>query len=184
MEDFIKDILVEDYSAEYQKVYDDSLLLQYLDKKMKAVHGNSKTSRSLANIYAIYSILYYYKSDFYGKPDLYRQFGGYDYMRLFNFYRGLYARVNGSVDIVAAVRSVVVIGRSTEDPDERVMAHSKSNLAPLGQSILFSLSDGVVEFIDTIDMTADQVVDALGSGKLKETKQSVASRDKRGHTQN
>ena len=89
-EDFIKDILVEDYSAEYQKVYDDSLLLQYLDKKMKAVHGNSKTRRSLANIYAIYSILYYYKSDFYGKPDRYRQFGGYDYMRLFNFYRGLY----------------------------------------------------------------------------------------------
>ena len=33
VEDFIKDILVEDYSAEYQKVYDDSLLLQYLDKK-------------------------------------------------------------------------------------------------------------------------------------------------------
>ena len=76
------------------------------------------------------------------------------------------ARVNGSVDIVAAVRSAVVIGRGTEDPDERVMAHSKSNLAPLGQSILFSVSDGVVEFIDTIDMTADQVVGALGSGKL------------------
>lgn len=56
-EDFIKDILREDYPLEYQKVYDDSLLLQYLDKKMKAVHGNSKTRRSLANIYAIYSIL-------------------------------------------------------------------------------------------------------------------------------
>lgn len=87
------------------------------------------------------------------------------------------ARVNGSVDMVAAVRSAVVIGRGTDDPDERVMAHSKSNLAPLGQSILFSVSDGVVEFIDTIDMTADQVVGALGSGKMKETKQSVASRE-------
>lgn len=87
------------------------------------------------------------------------------------------ARVNGSVDIVAAVRSAVVIGRGTNDPDERVMAHSKSNLAPLGQSILFSVSDGVVEFIDTIDMTADQVVGALGSGKIRETKQSIASRE-------
>ena len=87
------------------------------------------------------------------------------------------ARVNGSVDMVAAVRSAVVIGRGTDNPDERVMAHSKSNLAPLGQSILFSISEGVVEFIDTIDMTADQVVGALGSGKMKETKQSVASRE-------
>ena len=89
-EDFIKDILTEDYPQEYQRVYDNSLLLQYLDKKMKAVHGNSKTRRSLANIYAIYSILYFYQSDFYNQPERYKQFGGYDYMRLFNYYRGLY----------------------------------------------------------------------------------------------
>lgn len=36
---------------------------------MKAVHGNSKTRRSLANIYAIYSILYFYENDFYNQPD-------------------------------------------------------------------------------------------------------------------
>ena len=71
-------------------VYDGSLLLQYPDKKMKAVHGNSKTRRSLANIYAIYAILHFYEEDFYNKPDEYRQFDGYDYMRLFNYYRGLY----------------------------------------------------------------------------------------------
>ncbi len=40
-----------------------SLLLQYLDKKMKAVHGNSKSRRNLANIYAIYAILLFYISD-------------------------------------------------------------------------------------------------------------------------
>ena len=32
---------------------------------MGAVHGDSKKRRSLANIYAIYSILYFYKDDFY-----------------------------------------------------------------------------------------------------------------------
>ena len=58
-EDFVKEILMEDYPSSYQRIYDGSLLLQYLDKKMKAVHGNSKTRRSLANIYAIYSILYF-----------------------------------------------------------------------------------------------------------------------------
>ena len=35
-EDFIKEILAEDYPSEYQSIYDQSLLLQYLDKKMKA----------------------------------------------------------------------------------------------------------------------------------------------------
>lgn len=89
-EEFIQQILIADFPEQYQSVYDNSLLLQYLDKKTKAVHGNSKTRRSLANIYAIYSILYFYQNDFYNQPDKYREFGGYDYMRLFNFYRGLY----------------------------------------------------------------------------------------------
>lgn len=75
---------------DFQIVYDKSPMLQYLDKKMKAVHGNSKTRRSLANIYAIYSILHFYQDDYYQKVDEYRHFDGYDYMRLFNFYRGLY----------------------------------------------------------------------------------------------
>lgn len=89
-EEFVKEILQTEHSGNYQEIYDSSLLLQYLDKKMKAVHGNSKTRRSLANIYAIYSILHFYQADFYNQPDRYRNFGGYDYMRLFNYYRGLY----------------------------------------------------------------------------------------------
>ena len=89
-EEFVKEILKKEYPTDYQCVYDGSPLIQYLDKKMKAVHGNSKTRRSLGNIYAIYSILHFYQCDFYEKPDVYRQFGGYDYMCLFNYYRSLY----------------------------------------------------------------------------------------------
>lgn len=89
-ETFVKDILKKEFPENFQTIYDSSLLLQYLDKKMKAVHGNSKTRRSLANIYAIYSILHFYQNDFYNEPDKYRDFGGYDYMRLFNYYRSLY----------------------------------------------------------------------------------------------
>lgn len=89
-EDFVKEILVEDFPENYQKIYDNSRLLQYLDKKMKAVHGNSKTRRSLANIYAIYSILHFYRYDYYDRSDDYKKFEGYDYMRLFTYYRGLY----------------------------------------------------------------------------------------------
>ena len=89
-ESFIEQILKEEFDEQYQQIYDKSELLQYLDKKMKAVHGNSKTRRSLANIYAIYSILHFYQNDFFNAPDDYRRFDGYDYMKLFNYYRGLY----------------------------------------------------------------------------------------------
>lgn len=89
-ENFIKDILKDEYMDFFQEIYDNSLLIQYLDKKMKAIHGNSKTRRSLANIYAIYSILYYHKEDYFNKPQEYKQFDGYDYMKLFCFYRNLY----------------------------------------------------------------------------------------------
>ena len=89
-EEFIEEILKEDYAENYKYIYDNSALIQYLDKKMKAVHGDSKTRRSLANIYAIYSIIHYYKDDFYNNPEKYRAFEGYDYTKLFIFYRGLY----------------------------------------------------------------------------------------------
>lgn len=121
-ERFVADILKKEYPTDYQLVYNESPLLQYLDKKMKAVHGNSKTRRSLANIYAIYSILFFYQSDFYEKKSEYRRFEGYDYMRLFNFYRSLYggnklqnhalnSRVNGEFHnkIKDAINDLIIV---------------------------------------------------------------------------
>lgn len=90
MEQFVNDILNNQHGNQSQMIYDGSYLIQYLDKKMKAVHGNSKTRRSLANIYAIYSIIYFYVDDYQNDKEAYKQFQGYDYMRLFNFYRSLY----------------------------------------------------------------------------------------------
>lgn len=88
-------------------------------------------------------------------------------------------RTSGSGDIIAAARSALLIARplNGDDPDHRVMAHSKSNLARLGESVLFSVCDGVVDFIDTIDVTADQLVKAVGTTTPRETKQAVASRE-------
>ena len=88
-------------------------------------------------------------------------------------------RTSGSSDIIAAARSALLIARplNGDDPDHRVMAHSKSNLARLGESVLFSVCDGVVDFIDTIDVTADQLVKAVGTTTPRETKQAVASRE-------
>lgn len=91
MKDFIAEVLEQKFGAEdYRKIYDASPMLRYLDSKMGAVYGNSKTRRSLANIYAIYSLTHFYVNDFYNDPDAYRQFGGYEYTKLFNYYRSLY----------------------------------------------------------------------------------------------
>ncbi|MGI6524823.1 MAG: restriction endonuclease [Bdellovibrionota bacterium] len=89
-ESFIEDILLSSYGDKYQEIYDRSYLIQYLDKKMGAIHGNCKTRRSLANIYAIYSILNFYRNDFYNNPKSYRKFLGYDYTQLLSFCRSLY----------------------------------------------------------------------------------------------
>lgn len=49
-------------------------------------------------------------------------------------YRGL-----GSVDIFAAARSVLTLGRVKGQPTVRAFAHGKSNLAPEGSTIAFAL---------------------------------------------
>lgn len=89
-EEFIRSILQSNFPDQYQTIYDNSFLLQYLDLKMRAIHRDSKARRSFANIYAIYSILYFYQSDFYGNKAAYQRFEGYDYMQLFSFFRNLY----------------------------------------------------------------------------------------------
>ena len=65
----------------------------------------------------------------------------------------------GSVDIIAAARSALLIGRTDKDrPDERILAQVKSNLAPTGNAIVFSVSDGKVEWLEETAKTADEVL--------------------------
>jgi len=94
MKDFIKTIVMNEFKKiknfNAEVFFEKSPLLKYFDLKMGAIFGNSKTRRSLANIYAVYSILHYYINDYYEKPDEYREFNGYDYTRLFVFYKNLY----------------------------------------------------------------------------------------------
>lgn len=90
MKDFIKDILFQHFSNNYLYIYENSPLIKYLDLKMGAVYGNSKTRRNLGNIYAIYSILFYYNKNFFNNPEGYRTFEGYEFTLLFSFCRSLY----------------------------------------------------------------------------------------------
>lgn len=91
MKDFIKKILEDELGEKFdvECFYNNSPLLKYLDSKMGAIYGNSKSRRSLANIYAVYSIIYFYVDEFFSKEE-YKNFEGYEYTKLFKFYRGLY----------------------------------------------------------------------------------------------
>jgi hypothetical protein len=67
-------------------------------------------------------------------------------------YRGL-----GSVDIFAAARSVLTVGKVSEDT--RAVVHSKSNLAPAGASFAIGLDrDGRFVWLGAYDITADELL--------------------------
>lgn len=91
MREFIKEILVTDFGNDYNRIYNNSDLIQYLDKKTGAIDGDSKTRRSLGNIYAIYSLLIFYtKSNFYNNKTSYKKFEGFEYTELWNFCKEQY----------------------------------------------------------------------------------------------
>lgn len=76
-------------------------------------------------------------------------------------YRGL-----GSIDITAAVRSLLFIGKLKDDPTTRVLVHEKSSLAPPGQSLAFSLGDEKgFEWIGAYDITADELLSCVDTEK-------------------
>ena len=73
-------------------------------------------------------------------------------------YRGL-----GSIDLTAAVRSVLAIGRNPKDPNEgRVICHIKSNLAPLGRPLGYTLDAGdknhPFEFGEELNVDVNEVL--------------------------
>lgn len=67
-------------------------------------------------------------------------------------------RTPGSIDIVGAVRSSLLIGRSRDNEDERVMVQQKANLAPTGAAIVFSVDENGVGFLRKTEQTADELL--------------------------
>lgn len=68
-------------------------------------------------------------------------------------------RAVGSVDIVGAARSVLMVARTDKErPNERILVQVKSNLSPTGSAIVFSLSENGIEWIEETSKTADEVL--------------------------
>jgi len=83
-------------------------------------------------------------------------------------YRGL-----GSIDIYAAARSVLTVGRISDDENTRAVVHSKHNLSPRGASLAFSL-DPVHGF--TWQGERDITIDELLGGTKKPESQFAKAR--------
>ena len=77
-------------------------------------------------------------------------------------YRGL-----GSIDFQAAARSVLIVGRIKDEPEVRVVCHTKSSLAPEGKAIAFRLDkNNGFEWIGEYDISADELL----NGREKDRK--------------
>ena len=78
-------------------------------------------------------------------------------------YRGL-----GSIDFRAAARSVLLVGRSKDDAETRVVVHDKGSLAPEGASILFSLhADTGFSWSGFCDTTASELLSGSSPAATK-----------------
>ena len=83
-------------------------------------------------------------------------------------YRGL-----GSIDITAAARSVLLVGKRKNDPDTRFMTQIKNNLSTFGRPVSFTINNrGGVEFLGECDVTEE---DLLTTTVVKQTKYEIAS---------
>ena len=83
-------------------------------------------------------------------------------------YRGL-----GSIDIAAAVRSILLVGRDKDNPQTRVMAHLKSSLAPEGKPIAFELDGSGFRWVGAYEMSVEELLYGI-STEREPTKEAQA----------
>ena len=80
-----------------------------------------------------------------------------------SIYRGL-----GSIDIAAAARSVLVVGRDKEDPDIRIIVPVKSSLAPEGNAYAFRLDrEKGFQWVGKYDISAEELLSNSSFGERK-----------------
>ena len=87
-------------------------------------------------------------------------------------YRGL-----GSIDFRAAARSVLLVGRTKDDPTVRIMAQDKNSLAPEGRSMSFELGEDGFRWLGCVDATVDDVLCGTVRAETKTAQMEEALRE-------
>jgi len=86
-------------------------------------------------------------------------------------YRGI-----GSIDFFAVARSVLLVARIADQPNIRVVAQIKNNLAAEGSPVAFELSEGKFNWIGNYDITVDELLGGYSkSNKIQQAKQLLKS---------
>ena len=87
-----------------------------------------------------------------------------------NIYTDVTKELKRTDDIMAAVRSLIFIGKVRKDPTTRVLIHEKSSLAPPGETMAFKLGDEEgFRWVGAYEISADELLDGK-EGKATETK--------------
>ncbi len=87
---FITEILKTHFPKCYEDVYNNSYLIQYLDKKTNSVGKSSKSRPSFANLYAIYVLVEdYLNNGYYNSGKYSKEYVGMKFLNAFNRQREL-----------------------------------------------------------------------------------------------
>jgi hypothetical protein len=66
----------------------------------------------------------------------------------------------GSIDFVAAARSVLLVGQDPDEPSKRAIVHTKHNLTPPGDAVGYMLDCGQFFWTGASDLTAGRILAA------------------------
>lgn len=88
-------------------------------------------------------------------------------------------RTNGSIDIAGAARSILAVTRTAnkENPAERYLVQVKSNLAPIGSAILFEVADKGVNFLNEVELSAEDAFAATAPRMGRPNEREKAATD-------
>ena len=86
-------------------------------------------------------------------------------------YRGM-----GTIDLIAAARSALLVANDPENPAVRVMFHQKHNLSPQGASLGYTITDDGFRWVGEVNLSPMDALKSSGGGSGRsETKREVAS---------
>ena len=71
-------------------------------------------------------------------------------------------RAAGSIDVMGAVRSSLLIAHDPEDDNRRILVQQKANLAPIGGGLAFSITDGGIVIGEAVQYSADELLRRFG----------------------
>ena len=73
------------------------------------------------------------------------------------------AMAAGSIDVIGAVRSSLLIAHDPDNDARRIMVQLKANLAPLENGIAFFVNNEGITFDEAVQFSADELLNRIGS---------------------